>query len=88
MRVFYSESFKKDFQSLPKEIQKITERKLRLFVQNFRHPSLRVKKMEGLQNIWEGSITKSYRFTFLIKNNICILRRVGTHDILKKEKQR
>jgi len=86
MKVFYSEAFKRDFQSLPKEIQKIAERKLKLFVKNLHHPSLRVKKMEGLQNIWEGSITKSYRFTFKIKNNICILRRVGTHNILKKEK--
>ncbi len=86
IKVFYSGVFKRDFQNLPKKIQKITERKLTLFVKNFRHPSLRVKKIEGLQNIWEGSITKSYRFTFLMKNNICILRRVGTHDILKKEK--
>jgi len=86
MKIFYSEVFKKDFQNLPKEIQKITEKKLNLFVKNSHHPSLRIKKIKGLQNIWEGSITKSYRFTFLIKKDICILRRIGTHDILKKEK--
>jgi len=86
MKIFYSESFKKDFQRLPKEIQKIAERKLNLFIKNTRHPSLRIKKIKGLKNIWEGSITKSYRFTFLMKNDVCILRRIGTHDILKKEK--
>jgi len=85
MKIFYLEAFKRDFQSLPKEIQKIAKRKLNFFVKNFSHPSLRVKKIEGLRNIWEGSITKSYRFTFEIKNKICFLRRVGTHDILKKE---
>jgi len=85
MKIFYSQSFQKDFQNLPKEIQKIAEKKLKLFVNNFRHPPLRLKKIKGTKNIWEGSITRSYRFTFNRENDFCILRRIGTHDILKRE---
>ncbi len=87
MKIFYSKSFQRDFQNLPKNIQKIAEKKLKLFVNNFRHPSLRIKKMGKLENIWEGSITKCYRFTFNTRNDCYILRRIGTHDILKKEKR-
>lgn len=86
MEIFYSKSFKKDFLNLPNNIRNLAAKKLGLFGDNYRHPSLKTKKMEGLENIREGRITISYRFTFKIENNICILRRVGTHDILKKEK--
>lgn len=87
MKILYSESFQRDFQNLPRNIQRIAGKKLKLFANNLRHPSLRIKKMERLENIWEGSITKSYRFTFNRENDSCILRRIGTHDILKKEKE-
>jgi len=47
------------------------------------HPSLNSKKMQDPRDIWEASISRSYRFTFQIKNDFYILRTVGTHDILK-----
>ena len=76
-------SFKTAFKKLPPEIQKRFEKQLKLFIENPRHPSLRVKKMEDPRNIWEGRITYSYRFTFQAEENTYIFRKVGTHDILK-----
>ena len=84
MRVVYTKAFKKDFQEFPKAIQKIAETKLEFFVDNFRHQSLQVKKMEGYPDIWEGRISGNYRFTFQIIKDIYFLRRIGTHDILKR----
>ena len=78
------DSFKDDFQKLPEEIKKRVEKQLRFLVQNHHHPSLRTKKMSDPRNIWEGRITKGYRFTFQIENDTYILRRIGTHDILRK----
>jgi len=34
--------------------------KLTLYENNPRHPSLRVKKIQGAGNIWEMRVTKSY----------------------------
>ena len=34
------------------------------------------------QDIWEGRITKGYRFTFQVRQDTYLLRRIGTHDIL------
>jgi len=39
--------------------------------------------MNDPREIWEGRITKSYRFTYQIEGDTYVLRRVGTHDILK-----
>ncbi|MDM8521844.1 hypothetical protein QUF80_00585 [Desulfococcaceae bacterium HSG8] len=50
MRIVRTEGFKKDFKQLPKPVQKKFGKKFELFMKNIRHPSLRVKKMEGHKN--------------------------------------
>jgi mRNA-degrading endonuclease YafQ of YafQ-DinJ toxin-antitoxin module len=82
MKIKTTRRFDKDYTRLPREIKNLLDKKLRLFFENQNHPSLRVKKMEGHPNIWEASITMQYRFTFEVHSDFCILRRVGTHDIL------
>lgn len=84
MKVFTTKLFEEDYQALPGHIQTAARRKLALFVENPRHPSLQVKKMEDPRDIWEARITKSYRFTFHWKGDLVLLRRIGAHDILKR----
>lgn len=76
----FLERFKKAYKKLPLEIQQRTDNKLALFQNNFRHPSLRVKKILGTKDIWEGSITDNDRFTFQIEPERYVLRNVGLHD--------
>jgi mRNA interferase RelE/StbE len=83
MKIQTTRHFDKGFAGLSPDIKKRAREKLALFVENPQHPSLRVKKMQGHPYIWEGSITKNYRFTFQISEDLCILRRIGTHDIPK-----
>ncbi len=65
-------------------MQKILDRKIGVLVENWMHPGLRIKKMQGYQNVWEGRITRGYRFTFEWQEENLILRRTGKHDILDK----
>ena len=83
----FSKRFKKEYNNLPKEIQKSFDQKLQLFLKDIYHPSLRVKRIQGTKNRWEGSITMKYRFTFEFLENGLILRAIGTHDILNRESQ-
>lgn len=84
MVIEWSEPFKRDFKVLPTQIQGLFEDKLELLVNShFKHPSLRVKKMQGTKDIWEGSVTMNYRFTFHKTQTGLFLRRIGTHNILK-----
>ena len=72
---------------MPVKIQKRAIDKLGLYENDHRHPSLRVKKMEGAPNIWEMGITKDYRITFQQDGNVVLLRNIGSHAILKRSKQ-
>jgi mRNA interferase RelE/StbE len=80
-----SSRFRKDYRALPKEIREIFETKLPLLIDNPRHPSLRVKRLVGTVNRWEGSVTMNYRFTFQLAEERALFRRIGTHDILRTE---
>jgi mRNA interferase RelE/StbE len=82
MKVQTTGPFDKDYQSLPEPVRVQVEKQLTLLLENPHHPSLRIKKIKGHPYIWEGRITKSYRFTFHIYGGIYLLRRIGTHDIL------
>jgi mRNA-degrading endonuclease RelE of RelBE toxin-antitoxin system len=83
MRLVFTYSFIRDYRGLPDQLQKTVDKQLKLFLNNRRHPSLNIKKMQDPRDIWEGRITKGYRFTFQMEGEVCLLRRLGTHDILR-----
>lgn len=79
----FTKSFKKQYKRLPNEIKETFDKKLQLFLEDMSHPSLRVKRIQGTKDRWEGSITMKYRFTFQITGGTVIFRTIGTHKILK-----
>ena len=83
MRILTTKPFDEDYDRLPDSIKERVDKQLALHLENPRHPSLRVKKIKGHPNIWEGRITRQYRFTFQIIEDLWLLRRIGTHSILK-----
>ena len=61
------------------------EKFLRLIEENSRHPSLRVKKIQGTEDIFEASINMAVRVTFqFVKPDTIYLRNIGEHDITLK----
>lgn len=83
MKLNYKRKFLRDYDCLPQQIQKRFDQKLSLLLDNFRHPSLRVRKIQGIvkgyQNVFEGSINMNYRFLFQVEDDTYILLRCGTH---------
>lgn len=80
MKIAKAENFTKRYKKLPKKIQKKTDKQLVLLSQDFRHPSIRAKKVGGISDVWEGRVDRSYRFTFTIQEDTIIVFRVGPHD--------
>lgn len=85
MRIIRTESFKMDFKKLPEDIKQRTEKVLKLLETNLRYPSLHIKKtrgevIKGYLDVFEGRITKGYRFLFLIEEDTYLLLRCGHHD--------
>ncbi len=83
MRIQTAKPFDEDYGALPESIKERADKQFIILTENPHHPSLRLKKIKGHPNIWEGRVTKSYRFTFQISGEIYLLRRIGTHAILK-----
>ncbi len=81
------ESFRVGYSRLPKHIQRQVDKALKLLQENPHHPSLHTKRIKGTQHVWEARVTLAYRLTFNWQSDLVILRRVGMHDILKKEKK-
>lgn len=87
-----SRRFAREALKLSPELRRTLQRKLDLFREDPRHPSLRVKKVKRYKGVWELSITEQHRVTFEWAQTeqeegevrTAILRRVGTHDILKR----
>jgi mRNA-degrading endonuclease RelE of RelBE toxin-antitoxin system len=65
---------------LPPAIQKKVQKALQLLDENPQHPSVRVKKIQGTANIYEGRIDRKYRFSFEFDEEDKIVRNVDNHD--------
>jgi mRNA-degrading endonuclease YafQ of YafQ-DinJ toxin-antitoxin module len=83
-----SERFIKELQKLFKkgalDVEQL-EKFLRLITDNPRHPSLRIKKLQGTEDIFEASVNMAVRVTFqYVKPDIIYLRNIGEHDITLK----
>ncbi len=80
----FTERFKKNFKNLPSAIQKQFDKKLDLFLNNPRHPSLNIHRYLGFNEVWEAYISKQYRFTFSFTKESIIFRNIGPHSIIDK----
>ncbi|MCH7732751.1 MAG: hypothetical protein IIB44_09590 [Candidatus Marinimicrobia bacterium] len=45
---------------------------------------MRNKKMTGQKNIYEIRVTLNFRITYTRKGDTAILRKVGTHNLMKQ----
>lgn len=82
--IVFTPTFERLFKRLPKRIRHETYEKLALFLEDPAHQSLRVKRIRGTERIWEMSITMNCRLTFEVDEERVFLRRIGTHDVLRR----
>jgi mRNA-degrading endonuclease RelE of RelBE toxin-antitoxin system len=86
MKLVPSPRFRKSLRRLSPQIQQRVREKLKLFLENKHHPSLRYKTVQALKHeappVKEISITMSIRVTLQEFEDHVYLRNVGGHDIL------
>lgn len=68
-----------DYTGFTKELQKKADKQLSLLVRNFLHPSLRAKKYDEAQDIWQARLTKGHRFYFQIRNDTFYILTIIKH---------
>ncbi len=89
-----AKSFWSAYANLPVSVKKKARQIFILFQQGAEkppfHPSLRIRKMQGHSDIWEGHITMQYVFTFHTTTDpesgeiVYVFRNIGTHDIYRR----
>ncbi len=80
MRIARTERFKRAWGQLTKGEKQLARKAITNLTSDIRYPSLRVKKIKGVENIWEARVSLSLRMTFQIESNTIILRNIGRHN--------
>jgi len=77
MKLFYTERFRRGYESAPPHIQRAFDRRATFLVRDLRHPSLRAKKYDEARGIWQARVNGGWRFYFTIEGDtyhlLCIM---------------
>ena len=79
MSIKFTKQAEKNYQKLPLAIQKKADKQFSFLASDYRHPSLRTRKM-GIEDKFEARIDYHYRFIFLIEGEDVFILTVGMHD--------
>lgn len=81
----FTSRFQKHYKNLTATEKKQLMNKLKIFSENPNHPSLRTKRIQGTDDLFECSVNMSIRIIWYYEGEkIIILLDVGHHDILKQ----
>lgn len=69
----YTKVFEKDFKRLSRSEQAAVIKKLKLLAENPFYPSLRTKKVQGLDDVFEMSVNMDIRVLWSYENGVIIL---------------
>ena len=69
----FTKTFEKNLKKLSPKEQKAVAQKLQLLIQNPFYPSLRTKKVQGIENVFEMSVNMNIRILWQYDNDIIIL---------------
>lgn len=82
-KLTYTEKFRKHYKKLHQYEKKHIKRKIDILVKNPIHPSLRSKRIQGTDTLFESSVNMDIRVIWYYKGEqMIILVYVGHHDIL------
>lgn len=89
MYVEFSQEVDRKIRRIHKKDQKLSqqiEKQLALFIENPKHPSLRIHKLSGeFKNLWSLSINRSIRMVYILETDSAYFVGLGTHDEVYKK---
>ena len=79
MKVRFAEPFQDYYKKLPQEVKRRLEKQLNFLLKDIRHPSLRAKKFDEAQDVWQARVNGHYRFYFQIRGDTYFILNLRKH---------
>ncbi|MCI4626129.1 MAG: type II toxin-antitoxin system RelE/ParE family toxin [Candidatus Magnetoovum sp. WYHC-5] len=79
MKILFTAKALKDYKNLTREVQNIVDKQLEALLRDIRYPSLRTKKYDESQNIWQARINKDLRLFFGIEKDVYVIIAICKH---------
>ncbi len=79
MKADYSKRAGETLRDLPEPVRKALYKQVAFLEQNLNHPSLRAKKYDESQNLWQARVNRRWRFYFLIRDDTYFIVDIVPH---------
>ncbi len=84
-KITYTKRFEKNYKKLSQKEKEQIQTKVKILIDNPLHPSLRTKRIQGANGLFECSINMDIRIVWYYENDqMIILLDIGHHGILNK----
>lgn len=75
----YSRHFLRDYHKAPVRIRQGFDKQALFLLQNLHHPSLRAKKYDETNDVWQARVNDDWRFYFKIVGDVYRLEEIRKH---------
>jgi mRNA-degrading endonuclease RelE of RelBE toxin-antitoxin system len=79
MRLRFHPRIAEQLADAPPSVRRGFDKQVALLAENLRHPSLRAKKYDKANDVWQARVTKGWRFYFQIEDDTYTILSVRAH---------
>ncbi|MDP2626760.1 MAG: hypothetical protein Q8Q58_07630 [Candidatus Rokubacteria bacterium] len=79
MKLDYHPRVARQLADAPAAVRRAFDGKVTLLAGNLRHPSLRAKKYDEANDVWQARVTRGWRFYFQIQDDTYVILSVVAH---------
>ena len=79
MKHAFSQKFIRQYRALPPTLKAKVDKQIVFLIANLHHPSLRAKKYDEANNVWQARVDDRYRFYFRIEADTYKILSVTSH---------
>lgn len=79
MRWSHTRRSERDYRGTSNTIQRAFDKQVRLLVNDLHHPSLRAKKYDEANDVWQARVNRDWRFYFRIEGDLYTIVTIVPH---------
>ncbi len=79
MKLRFTERADRDYAGLGPALRKALKKQLGFLLGNLKHPSLRAKKYDETNDIWQARVNRNWRFYFVIRGDEYVILSIIQH---------